>query len=162
MSDTPILIAQNVRKTYIMGERKLEVLRGVSLTVRAGEMVALVGENGSGKTTLVKLLCRLYDPTEGNVTVDGEDLRLFDPASLRRQIGVVFEDAFLFSVSQLLTASSVASPQTDPIKVLELLFDIYAITVVAALAGSFGAFFHRRNQEQDAAKAAAAAESQGQ
>jgi hypothetical protein len=71
-------------------------------------------------------------------------------------------DAFLFAVSQLLTASSVASPQTDPIKVLELVFDIYAITVVAALAGSFGAFFHRRNQEHDEAKktAAAAAPSQ--
>jgi len=66
-------------------------------------------------------------------------------------------DAFLFAVSQLLTASSVASPQTDPIRVLELLFDIYAITVVAALAGSFGAFFHRRNQEHDEAKKAAAA-----
>ena len=66
-------------------------------------------------------------------------------------------DAFLFSVSQLLTASSVASPQTDPIKTLELFFDIYAITVIAALAGSFGAFFHRRNQEHDAAKAKAAA-----
>src|SRR5215831_13346978 len=66
-------------------------------------------------------------------------------------------DAFLFAVSQLLTASSVASPQTDPIKVLELIFDVYAITVVAALAGSFGAFFHRRNQERDEAKKAAAA-----
>ena len=72
------------------------------------------------------------------------------------QIHDVF-DAFLFSVSQLLTASSVAAPQTDPIKLLELLFDIFAITVVAALAGSFGAFFHRRNQEHDAAKADAAA-----
>jgi hypothetical protein len=66
-------------------------------------------------------------------------------------------DAFLFSVSQLLTASSVAAPQTDPIKLLELLFDIFAITVVAALAGSFGAFFHRRNQEHDVATADAAA-----
>ena len=66
-------------------------------------------------------------------------------------------DAFLFAMSQLLTASSVASPVTDPIKVLELVFDIFAIFVVATLAGSFGAFFHRRNQEQDAARAAAAA-----
>jgi uncharacterized membrane protein len=65
-------------------------------------------------------------------------------------------DAFLFAVSQLLTASSVAAPQTDPIRVLELIFDIYAITVVAALAGSFGAFFHRRNQEHDEATKAAA------
>jgi hypothetical protein len=66
-------------------------------------------------------------------------------------------DAFLFAMSQILTASSVASPVTDPIKLLELLFDIYAIFVVATLAGSFGAFFHRRSQEHDAERAAAGA-----
>ncbi len=66
-------------------------------------------------------------------------------------------DGFLFAMSQILTASSVASPVTDPIKVLELLFDIYAIFVVATLAGSFGAFFHRRNQEHDAKRAQSAA-----
>jgi hypothetical protein len=69
-------------------------------------------------------------------------------------------DAFLFAMSQLLTASSVAAPVTDPIKVLELIFDIFAIFVVATLAGSFGAFFHRRNQEHDAAKARAQATAQ--
>ena len=58
-------------------------------------------------------------------------------------------DAFLFSTSQLLTASSVATPTTNAGKVLELFFDIYAITVVATLAGSFGAFFHQRSKEMD-------------
>ena len=58
-------------------------------------------------------------------------------------------DAFLFSTSQLLTASSVASPKTNFGKVLELFFDIWAITVVATLAGSFGAFFHARSKEMD-------------
>jgi hypothetical protein len=58
-------------------------------------------------------------------------------------------DAFLFSTSQLLTASSVASPRGDAGKVIELFFDIYAITVVATLAGSFGAFFHQRSKEMD-------------
>jgi hypothetical protein len=67
------------------------------------------------------------------------------------QIHSVF-DAFLFSTSQLLTASSVASPTTQLDKVLELFFDIYAITVVATLAGSFGAFFHQRSTEMDRAK----------
>jgi hypothetical protein len=67
------------------------------------------------------------------------------------QIHSVF-DAFLFSVSQLLTASSVASPTTQFGKVLELFFDIYAITVVATLAGSFGAFFHARSKELDRAE----------
>lgn len=56
-------------------------------------------------------------------------------------------DAFIFSTSQLLTASSVASPQTDFGKVLELFFDLWAISVVATLAGSFGAFFHARSKE---------------
>lgn len=58
-------------------------------------------------------------------------------------------DAFLFSTSQLLTASSVASPKTNAGKILELFFDIWAITVVATLAGSFGAFFHARSKEMD-------------
>jgi hypothetical protein len=58
-------------------------------------------------------------------------------------------DAFLFSTSQLLTASSVATPKTTGGKVLELFFDIWAITVVATLAGSFGAFFHQRSKELD-------------
>jgi hypothetical protein len=59
-------------------------------------------------------------------------------------------DAFLFSTSQLLTASSVANPKTNAGKVLELFFDLWAITVVATLAGSFGAFFHQRSKEMDA------------
>jgi hypothetical protein len=67
-------------------------------------------------------------------------------------------DAFLFSTSQLLTASSVANPKTNPGKVLELFFDIYAITVVATLAGSFGAFFHQRSRELDRAEHALAEE----
>lgn len=61
-------------------------------------------------------------------------------------------DAFLFSTSQLLTASSVANPATELGKVLELFFDIWAITVVATLAGSFGAFFHQRGKEMDLAE----------
>jgi hypothetical protein len=64
-------------------------------------------------------------------------------------------EAFLFSTGQLLTASAVAAPTTAAGKALVICFDIYAITVVGALAGSFGSFFHRRSQEHDAAKAAA-------
>jgi hypothetical protein len=64
-------------------------------------------------------------------------------------------DAFLYAMSQLLTASSVASPSTNLAKALQLFFDIYAITVVATLAGSFGSFFHRRSHERDVASAAA-------
>jgi cytochrome c biogenesis protein CcdA len=66
-------------------------------------------------------------------------------------------DAFLFAMGQLLTASSVAAPTSTAGKVLEIFFDIYAITVVATLAGSFGSFFHRRSEERDKTQADAVA-----
>ena len=75
---------------YPSGEEP--VLEDVRLRIAPGEVVALVGENGSGKTTLAKLLCRLYDPTAGRITLDGTDLRDFDPGALRREISVVFQD----------------------------------------------------------------------
>ena len=69
-----------------------QALKSVNLTLRPGEVIALVGENGSGKTTLIKLLCRLYDPTAGRITLDGIDLCQFDPMALRRHISVIFQD----------------------------------------------------------------------
>ena len=67
-------------------------VRHLSFTLRAGEVLALVGENGAGKTTLVKLLARLYDPDEGRIMLDGHDLRDYDLAALRANIGVIFQD----------------------------------------------------------------------
>lgn len=69
-----------------------QALANINLTLQPGEVIALVGENGSGKTTLIKLLCRLYDPTEGQITFDGLDLRQFSTTDLRRQISVIFQD----------------------------------------------------------------------
>jgi ATP-binding cassette subfamily B protein len=68
------------------------VLRGVSLRVRPGERVALVGENGAGKTTITKLLVRLYDPTRGEILLDGVPLPAYDPAELHAEVGVIFQD----------------------------------------------------------------------
>jgi len=76
-----------------------KVLHDVTLTIGPGEHVALVGANGSGKTTLVKLLCRLYDPTAGAITLDGVDLRELDTANLRREIAVVFQDWAAYHVT---------------------------------------------------------------
>src|SRR5256884_6674475 len=67
-------------------------VRNVNLRLGPGERVALVGENGAGKTTITKLLARLYDPTEGRITLDGVDLREYDLAEVRRAIGVIFQD----------------------------------------------------------------------
>ncbi len=73
------------------------ILEDVDFLVRPGETVALVGETGAGKTTIVKLLARFHDPTEGRVLVDGYDLRTVTQESLRRQMGIVLQDPYLFS-----------------------------------------------------------------
>ena len=83
--------------TYPSGSQ--EVLKQVNLTLAPGEVIALVGQNGSGKTTLIKLLCRLYDPTEGGITLGGTDLRQLDPIAWRREIGVIFQDHVHYSLS---------------------------------------------------------------
>jgi len=84
------LVFDCVSFQYPTGTRK--ALKDITLTIRPGEHVALVGENGSGKTTLIKLLCRLYDPTDGIITFDGLDLRQLEIAALRREISVIFQD----------------------------------------------------------------------
>jgi ATP-binding cassette subfamily B protein len=81
---------ENVRFQYRDSIRPC--LEDVSLEMRPGEVVALVGENGAGKSTLIKLLCRMYDPTAGRITIDGTDLREFNKAELRQAISVVFQD----------------------------------------------------------------------
>ncbi len=74
-------------------------VRGLSFELRPGERLALVGENGAGKTTLVKLLARLYDPTEGRILLDGHDLREYSVESLRANVGVIFQDFFRYDLS---------------------------------------------------------------
>ena len=73
-------------------------LRDISLTVRCGEKIALVGPNGAGKTTLIKLLSRLYDPSEGAILIEGIDIRELDPLDLRQRIGVIFQDFVRYHV----------------------------------------------------------------
>ena len=75
------------------------VLRGLSFHAQAGEQVAIVGPSGGGKSTLVSLLLRFYDPIEGGVRIDGNDLREYTLASLRQQISIVLQDSVLFSAS---------------------------------------------------------------
>jgi ATP-binding cassette subfamily B protein len=79
--------------------------RNLNFTLHAGEKLALVGENGAGKTTLVKLLVRLYDPTEGRILLDGVDLREYDLSELRLEIGIIFQD---FLKYQMTTTENIA------------------------------------------------------
>jgi len=85
---------EDVRFGYGTGP---EVLHGIDLDVPAGTTVALVGHTGAGKSTIAKLLARFYDPREGRITIDGVDLRDVSQASLRRQLGVVPQEGFLFA-----------------------------------------------------------------
>jgi len=98
---------ENVGFKYANSERWAN--RHLNFTLRAGEKLALVGENGAGKTTLVKLLARLYDPTEGRILLDGYDLREYDLADLQRNVGVIFQDylRFQMTVSQNIAVGNI-------------------------------------------------------
>jgi ATP-binding cassette subfamily B protein len=93
-------------------------LNGLNVTLRAGERVALVGENGEGKTTLVKLMTRLYDPVEGQVLLDGVDLREYSLEDLYREIGVIFQD---FMRYEMTARENIAVGRVDEIDNLPLL-----------------------------------------
>src|SRR5437773_1711640 len=81
---------ENVSFAYPAAEK--QALTDLSFTIKAGETLAVVGRNGAGKTTLFKLICRLYDPLDGRILIDGVDIREFEPTELRRQIGAMFQD----------------------------------------------------------------------
>jgi ATP-binding cassette subfamily B protein len=75
------------------------VLKNVSFTLSPGERIALVGENGQGKTTIVKLMTRLYEPTEGQILLDGKDLRDYDLETVWNEIGVIFQDFMRYEMT---------------------------------------------------------------
>jgi ATP-binding cassette subfamily B protein len=98
---------QNVSFAY--PGSKAKALNNVSFKIAPGESLALVGENGSGKTTLIKLLTRLYRPTEGNILLDGLNIQDWDVEALRQRIGVIFQDfgRYQFSVGENIGAGDV-------------------------------------------------------
>jgi ATP-binding cassette subfamily B protein len=96
---TPVKVPQPMRGeirfdnvTFAYPGAEKAALTDLSFTVKAGETLAVVGRNGAGKTTLFKLICRLYDPSEGRIMIDGIDIREFEPAELRAHIGAMFQD----------------------------------------------------------------------
>src|ERR1700674_3902090 len=99
VTETPVKVPQPMRGeirfdnvTFAYPGAEKPALTDLSFTVKAGETLAVVGRNGAGKTTLFKLICRLYDPGEGRILIDGIDIRDFEPADLRAQIGAMFQD----------------------------------------------------------------------
>jgi ABC-type multidrug transport system fused ATPase/permease subunit len=109
---------ENVRFGYGEGP---EVLHGLDLDVPAGTTVALVGHTGAGKSTIAKLLARFYDPREGGITIDGHDLRDVTQASLRRQLGIVPQEGFLFAgtVSENIAFGRPEAPAGDIVNAAE-------------------------------------------
>lgn len=85
------------KNVYFSYDENNEVLKNVSFKVNKGEKIALVGATGAGKTTIVSLLSRFYDPTSGEVLVDGKNIKNVDLESLRSQMGIMLQDTFLFS-----------------------------------------------------------------
>jgi ATP-binding cassette subfamily B protein len=113
-------------------------LVGIDLRIRPGGVTALVGPNGSGKTTLVKLLCRLYDPQQGRVTLDGVDVREFAVADLRARISVIFQDyaRYQLTARQNIWVGDCERPEGDG-AVLRAALDAGADEVIAGLSHGY-------------------------
>ena len=113
-------------------------VRDVSFHLRPGEKLALVGENGAGKTTLVKLLARLYEPSEGRILLDGHDLATYDLQELRQAIGVIFQDyiRFQFSAGDNIGVGEVRELESQP-KIELAAEKSLADTVIERLPGGY-------------------------
>lgn len=111
------------------------VLRDVSFVVQPGEMVAIVGATGAGKSTIINLLGRYYDPQRGVVEVDGVDVREYDPRELRRRIGTVLQDVFLFSRS---VRENIALDEPVPDEDVEMYArEVHADSFIVRLEGGY-------------------------
>jgi ATP-binding cassette subfamily B protein len=136
-------VFENVGFKYRNAEKW--ALRNLSFQLRAGEKLALVGENGAGKTTLVKLLSRLYDPTEGRILLDGHDLREYDPAELRQEIGVIFQDFVRFQLpaGQNLAVGRIEEKENQP-RIEQAAAQSLADSVIAKLPQGYDQMIGRR------------------
>lgn len=105
---------EKVNFTYPQASEK--ILEDITFSIAPGEVVALVGENGAGKSTLAKLLCRLYDPDSGRITIDGTDIRQIRLAELRRKIGVLFQDfaKYHFTARRNIWFGNIDVPEDSP------------------------------------------------
>ncbi|MCM1981527.1 ABC transporter ATP-binding protein [Lyngbya confervoides] len=120
--------------TFQYANTERTALQNINLSLPVGQTIALVGENGSGKTTLIKLLCRLYDPTLGQICIDGIDIRQFSTADLRRRISVIFQDyvKYPFTAQENIWLGNIDLDPEDP-KILEAAKQSQADSVIQAL-----------------------------
>src|SRR5438067_3432691 len=121
------------------------VLNGLNFHLRPGERVALIGENGEGKTTIVKLITRLYDPTEGQVLLDGVDLREYRLEDLYREIGVIFQDFMRYEMTARENIAVGRVEEIDNLKMLESAArKSLADAVIAKIPGGYDQMLGRR------------------
>jgi len=136
-------VFENVTFAYPGGARP--VVQNINFRLEAGEKVALIGQNGAGKTTLVKLIARLYDPTEGRITLDGVDLRDYDVEDLRREIGVIFQDYMRYDaiVRENIGFGNIAALGEER-RIRDAAFKSLAQSVIEKLAGGIDQMVGRR------------------
>jgi len=115
--------------TYHYPGKSEAALTNVSFTIELGQTIALVGRNGAGKSTIVKLLGRLYDPSEGRITIDGRDIREYDPKELRQQLGMMFQD---YAEYQLSARENIGVGNVEQVD------DLVAVTSAADKSGASG------------------------
>ena len=134
---------RNVTFVYPGTDRR--VLQNFNFRLDPGERVALIGENGQGKTTVVKLITRLYDPTEGQILLDGVDLREYDLADLHAEIGVIFQDFMRYEMTARdnIAVGRIEVPHTDE-EIEYAAEKSLASEVVAKLGGGYDQMLGRR------------------
>jgi ATP-binding cassette subfamily B protein len=106
--------------SYSYDKANHPVIQDISFSIQPGEHIALVGKNGAGKTSLVKIICRLYDPAQGRITIDGVDIRDFNLRDLRSEISVIFQDFIHYHMSVQDNIRFGGSPHSLDIEQIEL------------------------------------------
>jgi ATP-binding cassette subfamily B protein len=134
---------RNVSFAYPGTERR--VLKNFNFSLEPGERIALIGENGQGKTTVVKLITRLYDPSEGQILLDGVDLREYDLEDLHQEMGVIFQDFMRYemTVRENISVGRVETEHSEE-EIIDAAEKSLAASVVAKLAGGYDQMLGRR------------------
>ncbi len=122
-----------------------EVLRGIDMHIEPGELVGVVGPSGSGKSTLVNLVCRFYDPTQGNITADGTDIRSFSVEKYRRNIGIVLQEPYLF-YGTIAENISYGRPQAGRGDIIEAARAAHAHSFIVKLPDGYDSLVGERGQ----------------